>query len=41
MGPVVDFMEAILGSSSTSAASALSVDSFSANTVMQPHCWIP
>ncbi|XP_062185919.1 transcription factor MYB4-like [Phragmites australis] len=41
MGPVVDFMEAILGSSSTSAASASSIDSFSANTSMQPHCWIP
>uniref|UniRef100_A0A0A9D8E7 Uncharacterized protein n=1 Tax=Arundo donax TaxID=35708 RepID=A0A0A9D8E7_ARUDO len=41
MGPVVDFMEAILGSSSTSATSASSVDSFSANTGMQLHCWIP
>ncbi|TVT97917.1 hypothetical protein EJB05_17246 [Eragrostis curvula] len=41
MGPVVDFMEAILGSSSTSAVSSSSVDSFSANTGMQPHCWIP
>ncbi|KQK09424.1 transcription factor MYB4 [Brachypodium distachyon] len=40
MGPVVDFMDAILGSSSTSAASASSVDSFSANTGMQLH-WIP
>jgi transcription factor MYB, plant len=41
MGPVVDFMEAILGSSSMSAASASSVGSFSANTGMQPHTWIP
>ncbi|RCV26999.1 hypothetical protein SETIT_5G290600v2 [Setaria italica] len=41
MGPVMDFMEAILGSSSTSAVSASSVDSFSANTGMQAHCWIP
>ncbi|KAL6615896.1 hypothetical protein ACP70R_038166 [Stipagrostis hirtigluma subsp. patula] len=41
MGPVVDFMDAILGSSSTSAASTSSVDSFSANTGLQPHCWIP
>ncbi|KAL5222705.1 hypothetical protein ABZP36_027418 [Zizania latifolia] len=40
MGPVMDFMDAILGSSSTSAASVSSVDSFSANTGMQPH-WIP
>uniref|UniRef100_A0ACD5VU25 Uncharacterized protein n=1 Tax=Avena sativa TaxID=4498 RepID=A0ACD5VU25_AVESA len=40
MGPVVDFMDAILGSSSTSAASASSVDSFSANTGMHLH-WIP
>ncbi|EAZ13281.1 hypothetical protein OsJ_03206 [Oryza sativa Japonica Group] len=40
MGPVMDFMDAILGSSTTSAASASSVDSFSANTAMQPH-WIP
>ena len=40
VGPVVDFMDAILGSSSTSAASASSVDSFSANTGMQLH-WIP
>ena len=41
MGPVMDFMEAILGSSSTSAVSASSVDSFSASTGMQSHCWIP
>ncbi|XP_062208559.1 transcription factor MYB86-like [Phragmites australis] len=42
VSPVVDFMEAILGSSSTSTASASSVDSVSANTGMQPsHCWIP
>ncbi|CAL4974453.1 unnamed protein product [Urochloa decumbens] len=41
MGPVMDFMEAILGSSSTSALSASSVDSFSASTGMQSHCWIP
>ncbi|GJN17906.1 hypothetical protein PR202_gb05014 [Eleusine coracana subsp. coracana] len=41
MGPVVDFMEAILGSSSTSTVSASPVDSFSANTGMQPHSWIP
>ncbi|OEL23900.1 Transcription factor MYB26 [Dichanthelium oligosanthes] len=41
MGPVMDFMEAILGSSSTSAVSASSVDSFSANTGMHSHCWIP
>ncbi|KAG8055675.1 hypothetical protein GUJ93_ZPchr0001g30656 [Zizania palustris] len=40
MGPVMDFMDAILGSSSTSAASASSIDSFSANTGMQSH-WIP
>ncbi|XP_044972670.1 transcription factor MYB4-like isoform X2 [Hordeum vulgare subsp. vulgare] len=40
MGPVVDFMDAILGSSSTSAASISSVDSFSANTGMQLH-WVP
>ncbi|XP_047052915.1 transcription factor MYB4-like [Lolium rigidum] len=40
MGPVADFMDAILGSSSTSNASASSVDSFSANTGMQLH-WIP
>lgn len=42
MAPVMDFMEAILaGSSSTSAASASSLDSFSANAGMQSHCWIP
>ncbi|CAO2166125.1 unnamed protein product [Urochloa humidicola] len=41
MGPVMDFMEAILGSSSTSAVSASSVDSFSASTGLQSHCWIP
>ena len=41
MGPVMDFMEAILGSSSTSAVSASSVESFSASTGMQSHCWIP
>ena len=41
MGPVMDFMEAILGSSSTSAVSATSVESFSASTGMQSHCWIP
>jgi hypothetical protein len=41
LGPVMDFMEAILGSSSTSALSASSVDSFSANTGMQAQCWIP
>ncbi|CAO2183111.1 unnamed protein product [Urochloa humidicola] len=41
MGPVMDFMEAILGSSSTSAVSSSSVDSFSASTGMQSHCWIP
>jgi transcription factor MYB, plant len=41
MGPVVDFMEAILGSSSMSAVNASSVGSFSANTAMQPHTWIP
>ncbi|KAJ1285059.1 hypothetical protein BS78_03G251900 [Paspalum vaginatum] len=41
MAPVMDFMEAILGSSSTSAASASSVDSFSVNTGMQSQCWIP
>ncbi|KAG8077703.1 hypothetical protein GUJ93_ZPchr0007g3848 [Zizania palustris] len=40
MGPVMDFMDAILGSSSTSAVSVSSVHSFSANTGMQPH-WIP
>ncbi|KAL5229112.1 hypothetical protein ABZP36_017377 [Zizania latifolia] len=40
MGPVMDFMDAILGSSSTSAASASSMDSFSANTGMQSQ-WIP
>ncbi|XP_048568044.1 transcription factor MYB86-like isoform X1 [Triticum urartu] len=40
MGPVADFMDAILGSSSTSAASVSSVDSFSANTGMQLH-WVP
>ncbi|CAL4947843.1 unnamed protein product [Urochloa decumbens] len=39
MGPVMDFMEAILGSSSTISAS--SVDSFSAGAGMQSHCWIP
>jgi myb proto-oncogene protein len=33
-------MDAILGASSTSNASASSVDSFSANTGMQLH-WIP
>ncbi|KAG2600180.1 transcription factor MYB86-like isoform X2 [Panicum virgatum] len=38
MGPVMDFMEAILGSS---AVSASSVESFSASTGMQSHCWIP
>ena len=42
MAPVMDFMEAILaGSSSTSAASASSLNSFSANAGMQSHCWIP
>ncbi|XP_066314859.1 myb-related protein Zm38-like isoform X2 [Miscanthus floridulus] len=42
MAPVMDFMEAILaGSSSTSAASASSLDSFSANAGMRSHCWIP
>ncbi|KAF8677955.1 hypothetical protein HU200_046312 [Digitaria exilis] len=41
MGPVMDFMEAILGSSSTSAVSSSSVDSFSPSTGgMQSHCWI-
>lgn len=42
MAPVMDFMEAILaGSSSTSAASASSLDSISVNAGMQSHCWIP
>ncbi|KAL6840530.1 hypothetical protein ACP4OV_030340 [Aristida adscensionis] len=41
MAPVVDFMDAILGSSSTPAASASSVSSFSANDGLQPHCWMP
>lgn len=41
MGPVVDFMEAILGSSSTSTVSASPVDSFSAHAGMRPHAWIP
>lgn len=44
LAPVMDFMEAILGSTATSAASASSLsldDSFSANAGMQSHCWIP
>jgi transcription factor MYB, plant len=43
LAPVMDFMEAILGSTATSAASASSLDDscFSANAGMQSHCWIP
>ncbi|ONM38827.1 MYB9 [Zea mays] len=44
LAPVMDFMEAILGSTAAaSAASASSLDDtcFSANAGMQSHCWIP